>query len=143
MEEVGTKKALNRNKVLELLNEGKTVDEIAKMYNRTHNAVQAHVRRLRMDGKYKSKEVVQGELDYDRLLNVFLKRIEKSMDSDQKIEQLESENIRLRNQLAATQNELLVVKDELKGKPEAQERLRNIQKRLNLEQIRLSQEAQR
>lgn len=143
MEEVGTKKALNRNKVLELLNEGKTVDEIAKMYNRTHNAVQAHVRRLRMDGKYKSKEVVQGELDYDRLLDTFLKRIEKSMDSEQKIAQLESENIRLRNQLAATQNELLVVKDELKGKPETQERLRNIQKRLNLEQIRLSQEAQR
>jgi len=140
--EVGTKRALTKDLVLDELKNGKTVTQIAEEFKVNKNRVSAHVRRLKAQGLWAEKESTK-EIDYDKLLNAWLKRMEKTLDLEKENVELKNKIYRLENQLAAVNNELAIAKEELNGKKESMERVKQIQKRLNAEHLKLSEEASR
>ena len=135
------KRTLTRSMVLEELKRNKSPKEIADSHKVSVNSIYAHIRRLKKDGDWKEKTKAVGEVDYDKLMDVFITRLENNLNISQKNQVLEKENYDLRNKLKMAENELLIVKDELKGKPEMQERVRRIAKAINIEQTKLSHEA--
>ena len=139
--------------VLEALKKGKSINEIAEQFGIKTNAVYSHVRRLKLVGLWKGetkpnveqkpidKVTVTKDIDYDKLINAWIEKLSHTLDLEEENKNLKDENNKLKNQLAATQNELTIANDELKGKHEAAERVKQIQKRINLESQRLTEEA--
>ena len=138
--------------VLEALKEGKTINEIAEKFNVKPNAVYSHVRRLKLQGLWEKEkaEIIElksnlaqqtNNLDYDKLINAWLDKLSHTLDLEEENKYLKDENYKLKNKLAATENELVVATDELKGRREATERVKQIQKRLIIENQRLTEEA--
>lgn len=140
------KKVLNRGKVLELLQSGKTIAEISEMYNLSKNAIRAHVFRLIKEGKWQGKYHTSNvtaktepvEVKIDEVVDRILYRAEHYMEFEGKVKELEDKLYRLENQLAATNNELIVEKEKARTREINQERIKKLSARLSSEQIELS-----
>lgn len=137
------KRRITKLDVLALLKEGKSIKQIADETGAKENAVYTHRRRLIQQGLWQKTETILPEnFNPDELLNRFLRRIEQADIHVKELETLRQENKELRNILSATQNELVVAKDELSGKPAMAERIKKLAANLHSQEIKLSQEAQ-
>jgi len=104
---------MDKEKVKEMLAQGKSQAEIAREFGKTQQAVYECIKDMRRKGMLPPKEEkpkVEPTTDIVAIAEQYLMLVERAKQA----EEFENRINRLQNQLAATRNELVVCQDKLK-----------------------------